>query len=374
MNLTMKDIKVGDEFKQIKALGRYLFEDMTFVVDDVEEDKSAILLFIKSEKNTSKFFFGGTVYLSLNELNEAFEKVKKFIWSDWETCYDKEYTYCFKTNGRITFVKIKSEGKNFKGKATCHKDDWEVFDKTIGINLAYERAVAKLTKCKTDFKPGDRVQYIENTESLYIYSNATGTVLENCEDGTLYVFWDRGCCYDKGGLHARKWYVRTDHVKQIKNNFNLEMVKGDIFTAPINYTLLHTTYGESKGEAVGLTKAIIEAFDIKEDLRDELEYLLEVSDYYSDNENMVGDIVTYNCKNVITLISKRCRHDKVSYEAIEKGLTKLKNFMEDNDIHYLAMPTICCGHEGLEWEVVEDIIYYVFSNCKIPITIKVYEF
>ena len=48
--------------------------------------------------------------------------------------------------------------------------------------------------------------------------------------------------------------------------------------------------------------------------------------------------------------------------------------MENNNIHYLAMPTICCGREGLEWDVIKDIIVKVFSDCNIPITIRVFGF
>lgn len=388
MNLTMKDIKVGDEFKQVKALGNYMFKDKVFIVERVDRDKSAISLSIKSEKNTPNFFFMGEVYLTLRELNEAFEKIKKFVWSDWKlsTPFDKKFTYRYKTNGRITFVKIMKEDKVFKGKATCHKDDLEVFDEKTGIELAYKRAEEKLMKYKEEvnqkikeFKPGDRVQAInnDNRPKAYVFANALGTVVENCGNGDLFVKWDKGNAYECGPNCNRTWYISVYNVKHVddvlvKSNFTLEKMEGDILTAPINYTLLHTIYAESEGEAIGLTKTIIDTFDIKEDLKDELEYLLSVADYYGDNDDLNGDIITYKHKNVVTLITKRKKHHTVYYDTIERGLYKLKKHMENNNLHYLAMPCICCGYEKLEWQVIEDIITKVFSDCKIPITIKVY--
>lgn len=390
MNLTMDNIKVGDEFKQVKALGTYMFENNTFIVEYVDRDKSAISLSLRSQKTAPNTFFVAKLYLSLEELNMAFEKVKKFVWSDWKTITKvlsgKEFNYAYKTNRRITFVKINAYDKIFKGKATCHKDDLEIFDETTGVELAYERAEAKLMKYKkelmqkaTEFKPGDRVQAINNnSRSLsYIFANALGTVVENCGDGSLYVNWDKGNAYSCGSAVNRKWYIQASNVKHIdstpiKSNFTLEIVGGDILTAPINYTLLYTIYAESEGNAVGLTKAIIDTFDIKEDLKDELEYLLSVADFYGDSDDLNGDIITYNYKNVVTLVSKRKRHDTVSYDTIKRGLKKLKKHMENNNLHYLAMPAICCGRENLEWDKVKEIIKEVFSDCEIPITIRVY--
>ena len=390
MNLTMDNIKVGDEFKQVKALGTYMFENNTFIVEYVDRDKSAISLSLRSQKTAPNTFFVAKLYLSLEELNMAFEKVKKFIWSDWKTIgktfSDKKFTYAYKTNKRITFVKINAYDKVFKGKATCHKDDLEVFDETTGVGLAYERAEAKVMNYEkklyqkaTEFKPGDRVQAIHNhSRSLsYIYADALGTVVKNCGDGKLYVNWDEGDAYSCGSGGDRKWYIDSFDVKHIdntpiKSNFTLEIVGGDILTTPIKYTLLHTIYAESEGNAVGLTKVIIDAFDIKEDLKDELDYLLSVADFYGDSDDLNGDIITYNYKNVVTLVSKRRRHDTVSYDTIKRGLKKLKKHMENNNLHYLAMPAICCGRENLEWEEVKKIIEEVFSDCDIPITVRVY--
>lgn len=388
MNLTMDNIKIGDEFKQVKALGNYMFKDKVFIVEGVDRDKSAISLSIKGEKNISGFFFMGEVYLSLNEFNEAFERAKKFVWSEWKTMIsflNKDFPYKYKTNGRITFVKINWRDKVFKGKATCHKDDLGIFDEITGIEIAYARAEEKLMKYEREFnqrakefKPGDRVQAIGiNRSKEYVYANALGTVIKNCADGNLFVEWDEGCALEVGSEGNRNWYIKVENVKHtdipsIKSNFTLEKVGGDILATPINYTLLHTIYAESEGNAVGLTKVIIDTFDIKEDLKDELDYLLTVADFYGDSDDLNGDIITYNYKNVVTLISKKKRHDKVSYDTIKRGLLKLKKHMENNNLHYLAMPAICCGHENLEWDRVEKIIKEVFSDCNIPITIRVY--
>ena len=188
MNLTIKEIKVGDEFKQTNALGTYMFEDYIFTVEKVDENKSAILLSLKSEKIAPGSFMYANVYLSLDELNGAFKRVKNFVWSDWKfvRTISKIFNYEYKTNGRVTFVKIIFDDKVFKGKATCHKDDLEAFDEKTGIELAYERAEEKVMKYKEEinsetkkFNEGDRVRLITNKNcgKEYVYDNATGTIL-----------------------------------------------------------------------------------------------------------------------------------------------------------------------------------------------------
>ena len=381
MNLTMKDIKVGDKFKQEKALGSYFFEDAEFIVASVDENKSAILLSFKSEKMAPAAFMYAQVYLSLNELNEAFKRSFSFIWSDWKIVdneFNFEYECEYKTNGRITFVKILHDNKVFKGKAACHKDDLGDFDENTGIIIAYHRAKEKVEKYLSNhFKVGDRVQAINNNcVAEYVYENATGTIITLCDNSfSAKVEWDVGCAKGNTSID-RRWYIPLTDLKLLTkqdNNFNLEYITGDIFSAPIFYTLLHTTYAESEGNAVGLTKDIINIFNLKEDLKDELDYLLNVADYYVDYEDVNGDIITYSHKNVITLVTKRCRFDKVSYETIKRGLRKVKKHMESNNLHYLAMPCICCGYEKLQWEKIEELIKEVFSDCKIPITIRVYK-
>ena len=447
MNLKIQDIKKGDKFKQIKALGTYMFENSTYEVEKIEGygDESAILLSFENEKTAPYELFQAKVYLSLDELNKHFERVKKFVWTDWKAL-DKDAMY--KTNKRITFVKIDWNGKTFKGKATCHKDDWDDFDIATGIKLAYERAVKKrenyvkslslkmsntlnvgdkvmainddyrncyfispgsigtvskitsnegilvewdsngtwwiepynLKKLVCEFNEGDRVRAIndDHRDLHYVHSNATGKIVKVCKND-LFVEWDYGCsCED--GTGSRRWYIdkrdveiltEEDEKFEVNENLSLLEVEEDVLEQPCYYTILHTLYGRSNGNAVGLSKEIIDRFNIKETLVKELDFLINISEFFKDNKDMMGDIIYYDYKNVITMITKENRRDKVTYEAIERGLNKVKSFMEENNLNYLAMPRICCGYENLNWEKVKAIIIKTFKDSEIPITIKV---
>lgn len=68
-------------------------------------------------------------------------------WTGWTLLYDKKrYVAYYKTNERITFVKIidKVTGKKYKGKSSCHKED--TFDLNIGKQYALRRAQDKFLK------------------------------------------------------------------------------------------------------------------------------------------------------------------------------------------------------------------------------------
>ena len=115
MELKITDIKVGDIFIEEKKLGGYDFVGKEFEVQKVVENESAILLSLKTQKNTSTMLSFVKLYLSLDELNNHFKKAKKFVWGDWKEMATRDWvslrnfgkSVCFyKTNGRIVFVKI----------------------------------------------------------------------------------------------------------------------------------------------------------------------------------------------------------------------------------------------------------------------------
>ena len=394
MNLKMSDIKIGDIFIETKKLGGYDFIDAEFEVEEINVDESAILLSLKTQKNTSTMLSFVKLYLSLDELNNHFKKAKKFVWGDWKEIATRDWDFlrefgksvCFyKTNGRIVFVKIIWNNKSFKGKATCHNEDLEEFNLQTGVTLARSRALKKLENYQkelnslsvTNLEIGDKVKAINNdNRSLeYIYSDAEG-IIKDISPNTLYIEWykdaqdvvlNKTCC----------WYIEPCNVEKINEekdvmcNFKLFELNANLLDQPVNYTILHTLYACCNGETIGLTKEIIDLFDIKKELIEELDYFKNLVEYYSDSEYVIGDIITYPYKNVISLITKEHRGDIVQYSTIKKGLNKVKKYMEENNIHYLAMPRICCGYEKLEWERVKDIINDVFIDCKIPITIRV---
>ena len=85
MNLKIDEIKVGDKFKEVKKLGGYDFIGKEFEVEKVNKDESAILLSLNSPKTGSSWLSICQVYLSIEELNNYFERVKIFTWGAWKS-------------------------------------------------------------------------------------------------------------------------------------------------------------------------------------------------------------------------------------------------------------------------------------------------
>ena len=392
MNLKIDEIKVGDKFKEVKKLGGYDFIGKEFEVEKINKDESAILLSLNSPKIGSSWLSMCQVYLSIDELNNYFEQAKILAWGGWEevtsdfTKYPESFNpYYYKTNGKLVYVKTTWHNKVFKCKAACHIDDINNFDVNVGIGLAIERVDKKIRDycskyCKEInkiFKIGDRVQTIwdEERDLTYVPKNAIGTI-KKVKDTMLFVEWDKNYVTDNSIITGNTWWIGIENVELIKeenilpHNFKLIEVNEDLTKQPAYYSILHTLYGNCNGEAVGLSKTIIDMFDVKKELIAELNYLKELADYFNDNDDMLGDIVTYSYKNVITMITKVNRQDKVEYNTVRRGLFKLKKHMEENNIHYLAMPRICCGYEKLKWNEIRNISTEVFKDCIIPITIK----
>ena len=80
--------------------------------------------------------------MSYDEFEKYFNKYEKqkTVWTKWvkRQVYPSNVLFEYRTNWRTVQVRIKKDGKVYKGSCTCHKDD--VFDIDKGIELAYARA------------------------------------------------------------------------------------------------------------------------------------------------------------------------------------------------------------------------------------------
>ena len=155
------------------------------------------------------------------------------------------------------------------------------------------------------------------------------------------------------------------------NHFTLRETTGDILESPCYNYILHvvSTDYEQKG-AVGITKDIIDKFGIKEDIIEEIEFLKRCADYDSE-AGVLGEVISYY-NNVLSLVVKHSKYDKVAYHTIALGLRNLKKVVKNRKINYLSMPRICCGREKLDWTIVRKMIIDEFQNIGHDLTITVY--
>ena len=124
----------------------------------------------------------------------------------------------------------------------------------------------------------------------------------------------------------------------------------DIVNVPQGYTL--AVAFSTDRNWIRLPGLIDEAFNIND--RDE-------------NEYKVGDVGKID--NLYMLFVKESSYDAPIWSALEKSLNKLAKKVEKKNIKNLAMPKICCGKNGFDWEEVECLIEEIFCDVDVNIMI-----
>lgn len=146
-------------------------------------------------------------------------------------------------------------------------------------------------------------------------------------------------------------------------------VKGDLFTAPPEYTLCHCVSCDVEMGA-GIAKTFRDI-----GVRDEL-ILFDVR-----NESLSwygrGFAVFTNCgkelerhpKGVFNLVTKKHYYDKPTLFTVREALLDAKCQMEFLKVNKLAMPRIGCGLDKLQWVFVKEIVKDVFKDTDVNILV-----
>lgn len=77
----------------------------------------------------------------------------------------------------------------------------------------------------------------------------------------------------------------------------------------------------------------------------------------------------YQVANSYTLIVKEHAYDKANPAALKKAIEDLSLQCALEGVTKLAMPKICCGHNGLFWKDVKKMIVEAFEHMNIQILI-----
>lgn len=233
-------------------------------------------------------------------------KIKK-QWTTWKkssTSLSKDIDIFFKTNYRITYVKIvdKKYNLSFKGKATCHKLDEPNFDLQQGYKIAYERA-----KKKYDF-------FLKNASLLMEQVQSFGDKKEENNPTT-----EKEVCFN------------------ITDSISIKIVPTTIYVQPCYYKVL----GEVKNydckhlEPFGLGKF----FYIEDRVKEYNDFLKESSSYNNfincllDKKDKKAEINLKMFDNVLVFFNeeKNMRFDMNLFceELLRKSI--------EENIHYLAI-------------------------------------
>lgn len=135
----------------------------------------------------------------------------------------------------------------------------------------------------------------------------------------------------------------------------------DLLTVPQGYYLAHCITGDCS-LGIGIAKQINNAYNMREKLNKDYTY----NDDY-DLKGYVGEALLMG--NVFNLVLKKEIDSKPKYKKLKKCLYDMKAQMEEYWITKLAIPRLGCGHEGLDWERVKEIIEEVFDDTDVEILV-----
>lgn len=135
---------------------------------------------------------------------------------------------------------------------------------------------------------------------------------------------------------------------------NIIELKGDIRTVPQGYSIA-AAFSDDLNCGTGMPKILDEMFDIVERVK-------AIKRYKKTNAIAKLD-------NLYLLFVKESSYDTPIYNRMVTALKELRKRCEKDCIKKLAMPKICTGSGGFDWDMVNDAIMDAFTLMDIDIVI-----
>lgn len=129
----------------------------------------------------------------------------------------------------------------------------------------------------------------------------------------------------------------------------------DILEVPNKYFIVHASSCDLD-MSTGLAKILDNSYDLVEGIKRKEIYGI-----------IPGECTLFN--KVFTLFVKEKSYDKVTSENLKSAILNLRDMVEDEGVHFLAFPTICCGNMGMKWSGVKNIIKSTFYDTDVEILI-----
>lgn len=136
----------------------------------------------------------------------------------------------------------------------------------------------------------------------------------------------------------------------------------DLFSVPEDYYLAHcisADFGMGKGIVVEFNKR----FNTKNTLQTKYPDFIN---QWTHNQWLYQCILE---GRVFNLVTKERYFHKPTYESLYGSLLIMKRLAIQNGVTKIAMPTIGCGLDRLNWDVVKYYIRQVFSDTNIEILV-----
>ena len=79
--------------------------------------------------------------------------------------------------------------------------------------------------------------------------------------------------------------------------------------------------------------------------------------------------LSVNGKYIYNLITKSRYYQKPSYLDLRKSLEAMRSHVVSRGVSRISLPRLGCGLDCLDWSVVKQILYDVFHECDIVLTV-----
>lgn len=136
----------------------------------------------------------------------------------------------------------------------------------------------------------------------------------------------------------------------------------DLFSVPKDYYLAHCISAD-----FGMGKGIVVEFNKRFNMKNTLQ-----TKYPDFINQWTHNRWLYQCileGRVFNLVTKERYFHKPTYESLYGSLLIMKRLAIQNGVTKIAMPTIGCGLDRLNWDVVKYYIRQVFSDTDIEILV-----
>ena len=136
----------------------------------------------------------------------------------------------------------------------------------------------------------------------------------------------------------------------------------DLFSVPDDYYLAHCISAD-----FGMGKGIVVEFNRRFDMKRKLQtkYPDHVNEWHK--YQYLGKCILEG--RVFNLVTKERYFHKPTYESMRNALCEMESMCRWHNIKKIAMPTIGCGLDRLQFDKVSEIIQEVFADTDIEILV-----
>lgn len=134
----------------------------------------------------------------------------------------------------------------------------------------------------------------------------------------------------------------------------------NIMGVPQGYYLAHGISRDLNFK-VGLPALFEKQYDLKEKL----------NTFYDRCSGGIDIGKAYLIDNVFSLVAKDSSYDAPDRDMLFDAIVDMRDQMEERLVTKLAIPKICCGRGGLEWDDVKSMFEFAFGDSDVQILVCV---